>query len=251
MFVTSQLHTVFSILVVNMKKLCSSQESEGMRIRPDITEPKCVKASLGELEGNYRVLFEEALDAIFVVDVETGALVDCNRAACELVGGEKSELIGQFQRVLYPPEISEERFTKSFKRHLKEGGILESQVITKKGEIRDVAIKANVFDLGGRKLALGIFRDITERKQMEEKLRQHSEHLEELVRKRTRLLSESEKIYSVLVEKTCDIIMILQDGKIIFINKSGEEIVGKARDELIGLPFEIFVTKRYRQQTKE
>ena len=42
--------------------------------------------SLGESEEKYRRQFEEALDAIFVADAETGILVDCNPAACELAG---------------------------------------------------------------------------------------------------------------------------------------------------------------------
>lgn len=113
----------------------------------DITEhEKTKKVSRGS-EEKYRKQFEEALDAIFLVDAETGIIIDCNRAASELVGREKSELVGKHQRILHPPEEMEGEFSRTFKQHLKEkeGQILEAQVITKKGEIKEVEIKANVF----------------------------------------------------------------------------------------------------------
>jgi PAS domain S-box-containing protein len=138
----------------------------------DITERKKMEEVLRESEEKYRTQFEEALDAIFVADAETGIIIDCNRAASELVGREKSELVGEHQRILHPAEEIEGEFSRTFKRHLKEkeGQILEAQVITKRGEIKDVAIKASAFELRGKKLVQGIFRDVTEQKKAEEKM---------------------------------------------------------------------------------
>ena len=129
-----------------------------------ITQRKRTEEELHDSAEKYRKLFDEALDAIFVADAETGTLIDCNRAASELVGREKSELIGKHQRILHPPEKTEEEFSTTFKQHLKEkeGQTLETQLITKKGEIKDVAVKANVFELGNKRVVQGIFRDITE-----------------------------------------------------------------------------------------
>jgi PAS domain S-box-containing protein len=126
-----------------------------------------------ESEEKYRIQFEEALDAIFVADAETGMIIDCNRAASQLVGREKSKIIGQHQRILHPPEEIEGGFSTTFKLHVKEktGQVLETQVITKKGEKRDVAIKANLFELNSRKMIQAIFRDITEHKRAERKIR--------------------------------------------------------------------------------
>ena len=148
----------------------------------DITERKKMEEALRESEEKYRKQFEEALDAIFVADAETGIIVDCNRATSELVGREKSELIGKHQRILHPPQQIEGEFSKTFKQHLKEkeGQVLETQVITKKGEIKDVAVKANVFELQGEKMLEGIFRDITENKQAEEAVRESQQKFERL-----------------------------------------------------------------------
>ncbi|MBW3001098.1 PAS domain S-box protein [Candidatus Woesearchaeota archaeon] len=118
----------------------------------------------------YKRLFDEALDAILIADAKTGIILDCNLAACRLVEREKSELIGKHQRIIHPPEEIKGRFSRTFEQHLKEkeGKILETQVITKKGKIKNVAIKANVFELKGKKLIQGMFRDISDRKKAQE-----------------------------------------------------------------------------------
>jgi PAS domain S-box-containing protein len=146
----------------------------------EISERKKVEEQLRKAEERYRTQFEGALDAIFVGDAETGIIVDCNPAATRLVGREKSELIGQHQRILHPSEEIEGDFSRTFREHLKEkqGLTLETQVVTKTGEIRDVAIKANLLEIRGKKLLQGIFRDITEHKKAEKRQAHLLEQLE-------------------------------------------------------------------------
>jgi PAS domain S-box-containing protein len=141
----------------------------------DITERKKIENSLRESEAKYRKQFDEALDAIFVADAETGILIDCNNAATKLVGREKSDLIGKHQRILHPQEEVKEEFSRTFKLHLieKEGQSIETQVIKKNGESIDVSIKANLFESNGKKFIQGIFRDITEIKNAEKKMKFH------------------------------------------------------------------------------
>jgi PAS domain S-box-containing protein len=124
-------------------------------------------------EGNYRKLFDESLDAIFVADAETGIIVDCNPAASKLVGREKSELVGQHQSIIHPKEQIEGEFTRGFKQHLKDPTkTFETQVMRKTGEIRDAAVKAAILELNGKKLMQGTFRDITEEKLSEQRLKE-------------------------------------------------------------------------------
>jgi len=141
---------------------------------------KRAEKALQESEEKYRKQFEEAMDAIFLVDAETGIILDCNLAATKLVGRTKSEIIGAHQRILHPIEELDGEFSRTFRQHIteKEGDVLEAQVITKTGEIKTVEIKANLFELGDKTLVQGIFRDVTNNKKMEEQLRRERETLE-------------------------------------------------------------------------
>lgn len=176
------------------------------------TERKWTEEALRKSEERYKKQFEEAIDAIFIADAETGILVDCNCAALELVGREKSELVDKHQRILHPPEEIKEELSRTFKQHLKEkeGQILETQVITKKGEIKDVAIKASIFELEGKKLLLGIFRDITERKRAEDDVQRRIVELatsNEIGRAIASTI-ELDELWELIYQQTCRVLEV-------------------------------------------
>jgi PAS domain S-box-containing protein len=166
-------------LEVRVEERTAELTTTNEQLTQEIDVRKKVEEQLRKTEENYRIQFEGALDAIFVADAETGILIDCNPAATRLVGREKSELIGKHQRILHPPEMIEGEFSNTFRQHPKEkqGQTLETKIITKKGEIRDVAIKASLIEVGGKKLLQGIFRDITENKKAEKLRNQLLEQL--------------------------------------------------------------------------
>jgi len=139
---------------------------------------------LRESEDRYRILFDEALDGVCLADAETSLIIDCNRALAALVGRERAELIGQSQKILHPTSNDQETFSPTFKQHLtdQEGQILETQVVTGTGIIKEVEIKANCLNLQGRKVLQGMFRDITERKRADEALRASLREKEVLLR---------------------------------------------------------------------
>jgi PAS domain S-box-containing protein len=143
----------------------------------DITDRKKAEQALQESEELYRILFNQALDGICLADEETGLIIDCNQALASLVDREKKELIGQSQTILHPQKNSRAGFSPEFEQHIKdeEGKTLETQIVTSKGIIRDVEIKANHLNIMGRKTLQGVFRDITERKQAERALLESEE----------------------------------------------------------------------------
>lgn len=100
-----------------------------------------------------------------------------------------------------------------------------------------------------------ITRDITERKRMEEKLKQYSGFLEELVQKRTEELLESEGRYSILAEEVGYGIVIIQDDKMVFANNEFSKIFSYPLNEIIGLNvtqlLEKLVTKEHHQTIEE
>jgi PAS domain S-box-containing protein len=204
----------------NLAKLKEYAEKMEALVNEKVKEIKENAQKLRESEEKYRTQFEEALDAIVVADAETGIIIDCNRAASELVGREKSELIGKHQRILHPPEEIIGDFSRTFKQHLKEkeGQILETQVITKKGEIKDVAIKANIFEFQGKKMLQGVFRDITEQKKAEMALRL------------------SEEKYRELINGMNDTAWVIDfDAKFIDVNDTAVKVLGYSREELLSM----------------
>lgn len=148
-------------------------------LEQEISVRKMTEVALRDSEDKWRRLFEEGLDAIFVADYATGEILDCNYSATILTGRSKEELIGQHQRILHPQTDTGENFSDTFYRHKsdEEGRILEAQVITKDGTIKVVEIRASIINLGGRKVLQGAFRDISERKIAEEKLKHAMEEL--------------------------------------------------------------------------
>jgi PAS domain S-box-containing protein len=59
---------------------------------------------LKESEEKYRGLFENSGDAIFIVDIETGKILDVNRQAEQLTGRTRQEIIGMSQSRLHPSQ---------------------------------------------------------------------------------------------------------------------------------------------------
>ncbi|HJX33889.1 MAG TPA: PAS domain S-box protein [Desulfatiglandales bacterium] len=191
-----------------------------------LLELKRAGKALYESEEKYRRLFIEAQDGIFIADAETGVLVDCNNEAIRLVGRDRSELIGQHQKILHPPSKDNKNYSDTFKMHLKEseGEILETQVITSTGEIKDVAIKANIVHVGNREFLQGIFHDITNRKLAEEALRESEKKY------RTILESIEEGYYETDIQ-----------GNFTFFNDSMCKISGYTRDELVRMNYRDFL----------
>ncbi|MDD5347885.1 MAG: PAS domain S-box protein [Candidatus Omnitrophica bacterium] len=147
----------------------------------DITDRKNAELALQQSEERYRRLFEEANDAIFLADVETRKILDCNQAALKLVGKTRKEVVGSHQQTLHPAESGNVTFGSACLQPISQcdGQTIEAKIVTGSGQIRDVAIKANILDLGGRKIVQGIFRDITERKKAEDSLQQAFRQLKE------------------------------------------------------------------------
>jgi PAS domain S-box-containing protein len=199
----------------------------------DTTARRKMEQILRKSEEKYRKLFEEAMDAIFIADAKTGILIECNRAATELTGRAKSEIIGMHQRFLHPPEKSAGKFSEAFKKHLtsKEGVVLENQIITKNGEIRDVAIKANLVEVNGKKMLRGVFRDITESKKISEKARFQA-----------RLLNSVGQA----------IIAADLKGNITYWNRAAEQLYGWEKAEVIGRnAVDILIEETYKKQASE
>jgi PAS domain S-box-containing protein len=203
-----------------------------------------------ESEQKCRDLFENARDLILTTDIE-GNITSANRVLSE-TGYDRSEVIGQnVFNFVSGKGIQDLRdsFQRLFDRKSAKG---ELRIKSKIGTEATVEYNGNAIIQNGKIVGFQvIMRDVTHRKQMEEELKQYSTNMEEIVKKRTEELLESERKYSTLVEELSDGVAIIQDEDIIFINKRGLNLLQYSKDEVIGTPFEKFANETYRRLVKE
>lgn len=164
----------------------------------DITERKKIEEVLRQSEEKFRLSFENAKDAIFWGDTETGLIIKCNEAAEALIEKKREEIIGYPQTMLHPPQKSK-YYSEMFKEHIAHKGAIdvEAEVITKSGKIKPVHITAALTLIGGRQIIQGVFRDITDRKQAEKVLKES----EQRQRMQAHELSESNTALKVLLKQ--------------------------------------------------
>ena len=235
---------------INATKIEYKRKPADLVILRDIMQRK-------KAEELYRSMVELSPDSIITVDTR-GVLTSCNNAATRMLGYSEDEMTGKhFSKIGVIRARNLPKFLKLFISVLR-GEVTEPLELTfncKDGTPLLAEVRVSLLKERSRIIGLqAISRDITERKRMEEELRQHSEHLEELVQKRTKDLLELETRYSVLVKEASDGVVILQDERIVFTNKTILEISGYSRDELIGTSFGKIcgmVDEKYRQLVKE
>ncbi|NQT95774.1 MAG: PAS domain S-box protein [Candidatus Omnitrophica bacterium] len=156
----------------------------------DITEHKKQEEALQESEEKYRRLVKSANDAIFLANPETSILLDANQKAVELIGRPIKDIIGMHQMDLHPKEDREmykEIFAKDASRSTSFNHT--AFVVHKDGRHIPVQISAALITLKGKKVLMGIFSDITELKDIEDRLRKDKNSLQHIVAEKTKGLT--------------------------------------------------------------
>jgi PAS domain S-box-containing protein len=162
----------------------------------EITQRKVAENALKESENRFKVLFDDAPDAMLLADPITKKIIDANNAACILFGRTKTALLNLYQYELHPPQdidYSKQSFNQQFNalESNDTNQAVEHKIICSNGEIKPVEILGQPIIIANKALMLGTFRDITQRKLSEEKLK------------------ERESKYRLLAENTTDVIWVL------------------------------------------
>ncbi len=200
-----------------------SQTLQVMEINRDITELKQTEAELLNSEAKYRTLYESMTDAMVKVDM-TGRIIDSNPAYQELTGYSAAELANLTYQELTPPRWHD------LEARLIAGQILptgSSEPYQKEYRRKDgtlVPIELRTFllrdDQGQPAAMWAIIRDISERKQAEERMRNLNAY------NRT------------LIEASLDPLATINAvGKIADVNAAMELVTGCPRQEMIGTNF--------------
>lgn len=171
------------IEAINASKLIQYEgQTAILGVVTDITERKRAERAIRESEERLKILFESAPDAIYLIDSE-GRFVDGNKAALELTGFARDEVMGK--SLAEADLLSAEQLSMA-EANLKKVvtgklfGPIEYILKRKDGSYVSVEVRTFPVKIAGRMLTLGIARDVTEHKHAEKKLLEYQAELKSL-----------------------------------------------------------------------
>ncbi|MDH5637849.1 MAG: EAL domain-containing protein, partial [Nitrospinota bacterium] len=178
-----------------------------------VTERKKAEERIKASEARFSAIFDQASDAIVLVDPKNGDTIEFNDLAHQRLGYTREE----FRKISvrdYEVNESPEEVAKHIEKLVKEGSdTFETKHRTKSGDIRDILVKSRFIDIGVERYILGTYSDITERKQAEEQL----------------------KLAALVYENAAEGVMVTDAaGMIQYVNPSFTKITGYNPEEVIG-----------------
>ena len=185
------------------------------------------KNAAASSELRYRTLFDQSPDGVILIN-KKGDIIDFNKKVHQQLGYTREEFsklrISDIDFFESPTDVKAR-----LEKILKDGKAeFEVKHITKQGEIRDVLVIVQTLELSGQTFLHGIWRDITESKQIE---------------------AEKEQFYKFF--QTSADLMVIADPKGAFMktNPACTETLGYSEIELVSKPFVEFVHPEDKQAT--
>lgn len=214
-------------------------EIEGVvAFQRDISAQKEVEGALKESEEILKAISDAAQDAIIMLD-DYGNVTYWNKAAERIFGFKAEEIIGKELHMILAPPSYRDKYRKGIEKFRKSGEgpvigkTLELKALRKDGTEFPMELSVNKVKMRGKWHAIGIVRDISERKRVEERLR------------------ESEAKFRTLAETTPAAIFIYQNTKIRYANPACETLTGYTGEELLEMNFWDIAHPDFREFIKE
>ena len=190
----------------------------------DVTERAQMEEALRQSEERFRNVLENSLDMIYSLNFQTGEYEYVSPASKKLLGYSPEELTGpvldKARTTIHPDDLRklDENMLELLSSNGDVSSGIEYRVKHKELGYRWVSdSRSIIYDDGNIPVSLvGVLRDVTERREMEEALRQSEQH------------------YSTLVESMTDAVFKFKGKGITWCNDRVEKIYGYTRDELIG-----------------
>lgn len=184
----------------------------------DVTERKEAEDRLKESESKYRELIEQASDGIFIAN-EDGKLLFVNERGRRMIGYSEKEIIGMPIAKTYADDQQDMANAAIDALRADKSVQFERMMRRKDGTLFPVEVSVKPLTDGTFQ---GIVRDITERKGIDEAIR------------------ESEEKFRSLAEESPNMIFINNHGKIAYVNRRCTEIMGYTKEEFYAEDFDFF-----------
>jgi diguanylate cyclase (GGDEF)-like protein/PAS domain S-box-containing protein len=178
---------------------------------------KRIEEALKESEERYRAVVEQSVEAIYLYDAETKQVLESNSAFVNLIGYAEAELLGM--RIYDFIDHDVDDIDMNVRRSVEAGRryIGERRYRRKDGSVMIVDTSASVISYGGKTALCAVSRDVTERRKLEETLR------------------ESEERFRSLVQNASDLITILEaDGTVRYDSPAIGRMLGYGPGERVG-----------------
>ena len=213
----------------------------------DITERKQAELALRKSETRFRQLLDATPDALLIVDGD-GVIITANPRCEEVFGHPPCELLGQPISRLIPSRfghhdsmMAEYRSSPTPRAMARGPGLL---ALHADGRELPVEVSLSPLQVDEGLIVLAAVRDISARRQVEEELERHREHLEELVGERTAELERanvelqlSEERYRTLFEASPHGILVVDPAamRCRYANPAAARLFGFTREQLVGM----------------
>lgn len=132
------------------------------RLNMKLEEVKKKDEDLKRSEQYYRMLFEQAHDAILILNPEDERVIDVNQRGCQMYGFSREEFIGLSLKSISKNVIQGDE---NMKKTLQKGYFHNFQTVHYNKQLNEILmeINASVINYNGEKAILSIHRDITDR----------------------------------------------------------------------------------------
>jgi diguanylate cyclase (GGDEF)-like protein/PAS domain S-box-containing protein len=183
----------------------------------DVTDRRAAERALRESEASFRLLFANHPDPMWVYDLVDLHFLEVNAAAVAHYGYAREEFLAMRLTEIRPLEEVPRLLSRiaGERPELEYGGGWKHR--TKDGRILEVEVSSHSLEFGGRRAALAVARDVTERGRALEALRRSEEKY------RAILSSIDEGYYEVDIQ-----------GNFTFLNDALCRHLGYRREELLG-----------------
>ncbi len=153
---------IFSVTTKRVYRILNTIKKNNQKL-------KITREALKRSEENFKTIFQNSSDEIFVSDFQAN-IIEVNQQASMLLGYTREELL-QMNLLDLKPTKHAELFLINRKTIINKGSYLyDSEYITKDGESIPVEINSSILEFNGEKVILSISRNLIRRKEMERKV---------------------------------------------------------------------------------